>query len=88
MNVMRTRQISQEEKLDYLHKSMISVNLVVQGSEAMYKSALEAIEDLKSNSTEVWRRLMKVESRLDKLELDLDRVDTTVTDHQYGTGVI
>lgn len=34
------------------------------------KSTLDAIEDLKSNNTEV---------RLDKLEIEIDRIDTAVT---------
>ena len=68
---MRIRQTSQEEKFDNLHKSMISVNLAFQRAEALHKLTLESIENLKSNSTEVWRCLMKEEKRLDRLESTL-----------------
>ena len=77
---MRIRQTSQAEKFDNLHKSIISVNLALQRAEALHKLTLESFEDLKSNSTEVWRCLMKDEKRLDRLETEIDRVDIAVTE--------
>ena len=77
---MRSRQLIHEEKLDTIHNSVLSLNLAIQGAEGMYKLAMESIEDLKSNSSEVWRRLMKDEKRLDRLETEIDRVETKFND--------
>jgi len=79
-SMIRSHQIKQDERLESLHNTILSLNLTIQGAEAMYTRSMETLEDLKSNSDEVWRRLMKDENRLDRLDSEIERVETMVND--------
>ena len=46
----------------------------------MYKLVQESIDDLKSNSSEVWQRLATDECRMDKLESVVSRVEVTMAE--------
>lgn len=47
-----------EEKLERFQQGMVTLTTTVQGAEFMYRLLQGDIEDLKSNSDEVWQRLM------------------------------
>ena len=80
LNAIRSRQNKQEEKLESIHNTILSLNLAVQGAEVVYTRTLETLEDLKSNGDEVWRRLMTDESRLDRLDSEIERIELMVND--------
>ena len=69
MKLMKFRQNRIIEKLERFQKEMDTLTTTVQGAESMYKALMGDVEDLKSNSDEVWQRL---ESSIDKLDFKLD----------------
>ena len=75
MKLMKFRQNRIKEKLERFQKEMDTLTTTVQGAESMYKALMGDVEDLKSNSDEVWQRLMSDEQRLNKLESSIDKLD-------------
>ena len=76
MKLMKVRQNLVEEKLKRFQRGIHTIVTTVQGAESMYKTLQGDIEDLKSNSSEVWQRLKSDEQRLDKLQSSLDKLDS------------
>ena len=76
MKLMKVRQNLVEEKLERFQRGIRTIVTTVQGAESMYKTLQGDIEDLKSNSSEVWQRLRSDEQRLDKLQSSLDKLDS------------
>ena len=72
MSAIKTRQNIQKEKKERLQDSEVSLNKPIQGAESMYKLVQESIEVLRSNSSEVSKRLAKDDIRLDKLEREVN----------------
>ena len=72
MSAIKTRQNIQKEKKERLQDSVVSLNKPIQGAESMYKLVQESIEVLRSNSSEVSKRLAKDDIRLDKLEREVN----------------
>ena len=71
MKLMKVRQNLVEEKLERFQRGFRTIVTTVQGAESMYKTLQGDIEDLKSNSSEVWQRLKTDEQRLDKVQSSL-----------------
>ena len=78
MAAMKARQNSFEEQLGRLQDSVMTLNITMQGAEALYRELQENIEDLKSNSSEVWQRLAMDERRLDTLDNAISTVEYKV----------
>ena len=64
-----------EEQLERIHDSGMTLNVTMQGAESMYKELQGSVEDLKSNSSEVWQRLETDERRLDNLDKIISKVE-------------
>ena len=78
MAAMKARQNNYEEKLRRLQDSVVTLNITMKGAESLYKELQENIEDLKSNSSEVWQRLGMDERRLDVLDKAVYTVEYNV----------
>ena len=78
MAAMKARQNSYEEQLGRLQDSVVTLNITMQRAESLYKELQENIEDLKSNSSEVWQRLGTEERRLDVLDKAISTVEYNV----------
>jgi hypothetical protein len=56
MKLMKLRQNRVEEKLERFQKGIDTLTTTVQGAESMYRALQGEVEDLKSNSDEVWQK--------------------------------
>ena len=86
MKLMNFRQNRVEEKLEIFQRGMDTLTTTIQGTESMYKTLQGDVEDLKSNSHEVWQRLMSDEQRLSKLESSIDKMARAGLDYKNPVG--
>ena len=70
-----------EEQLERIHDSGMTLNVTMQGAESMYKELQGSVEDLKSNSSEVWQRLETDERRLDNLDKIISKVEDSIAEN-------
>ena len=70
-----------EEQLERIHDSVMTLNVTMQGAESMYKELQGSVEDLKSNSSEVWQRLETDERRLDNLDKIISKVEDSIAEN-------
>ena len=75
MKMMKIRQNLVEEKLERFQRGFRTIVTTVQGAESMYRTLQEDVEDLKSNSSEIWQRLKSDEQRLDKMQSSLEKLE-------------
>ena len=78
MAAMKARQNSVKEQLGKLQDSVMTLTITMQGAESLYRDLQETIEDLKSNSSEVWQRLATDERRLDVQDKAISTVEYKV----------
>ena len=81
MAAMKARQNKYEDQLEKLQNSVVTLNITMQGAESMYQELQGNVENLKSNSSEVWQRLELDERRLDKLDRMISRVEDSIADN-------
>ena len=81
MAAMKARQNNYEEQLGRLQDSVVTLNIFMQGAKSLYKEFQENVEDLKSNSSEVWQRFGTDERRLDNLDKIISKVEDSVAEN-------
>ena len=78
MAAMKASHNKYEEQLEKLQDSVVTLNITMQGAKSMYLKLQGSVEDLKSNSSEVWQTLESDERRLDKLDRMISRVEDSI----------